>query len=50
MAEGVPTNNKRGRGSGPRLLRGGLDMARHIVPTALLVKESNDLGKICTRL
>ena len=38
MAEGVPTNNQRGQRSGPcRLLR-GLDKARHIVPTALLVR------------
>ena len=29
MAEGVPTNNQRGR-------RGGLDKARHIVPSVLL--------------
>ena len=33
-----PTNNKRGRGSGPCLLWGGLDKSRHIVPTALLVR------------
>ena len=37
-AEGVPTNNQRGRGSGPCRLWGGLDKARHIVPTALLVR------------
>ena len=30
-AEGVPTNNQRGRGSGPCRLWGGLDKARHIV-------------------
>ena len=36
--EGVPTNNKRGRGSGPCRLWGGLDKARHIVTTALLVR------------
>ena len=36
--EGVPTNNKRGRISGPCRLRGGLDKARHIVSTALLVR------------
>ena len=45
-AEGVPTNNQTGRGSGP--CRGGLDKARHIVPTALLVIEQrlrNDLYK-----
>ena len=29
-AEGVPTNNQRGRGSGPCRLWGGLDKARHI--------------------
>ena len=47
-AEGVPTNNQRGRGSGPCRLRGGLDKARHIVPTALLVRVqrfTNDLYK-----
>ena len=38
MAEGVPTNNQRGQRSGPCRLRGGLDKARHIVPTALLVR------------
>ena len=36
--KGVPTNNQRGRGSGPCLLWGGLDMSRHIVSTALLVR------------
>ena len=35
MAEGVPTNNQRGQRSGPSRLWGGLDKARHIVPTAL---------------
>ena len=47
-AEGVPTNNQRGQGSGPCHLWGGLDKARHIVPTALLVREQrlrNDLYK-----
>ena len=38
MAEGVPTNNQRGRRSGPCRLGGGFDKARHIVPTALLVR------------
>ena len=38
MAEVVPTNNQRGRRSGPCRLWGGLDKARHIVPTALLVR------------
>ena len=38
MAEGVPTNNQRGRRSGPCRLWGGLDKARHIVPTALIVR------------
>ena len=33
-AEGTPTNNQRGRGSGPCRLRGGLYKARHIVQTA----------------
>ena len=36
--EGVPTNNQRGRGSGPCRLSGSLDNASHIVPTALLVR------------
>ena len=47
-AEGVPTNNQRGRGSGPCRLWGGLDKARHIVPTALLIRVQrfrNDLYK-----
>ena len=47
-AEGVPTNNQRGRGSGPCRLWGGLDKARHIVTTALLVRVQrfrNDLYK-----
>ena len=47
-AEGVPTNNQRGRGSGPCRFWGGLDKARHIVPTALLVRVQrlrNDLYK-----
>ena len=47
-AEGVSTNNQRGRGSGPCRLWGGLDKARHIVPTALLVRVQrlrNDLHK-----
>ena len=35
MAEGVPTNNQRGQRSGPL---GGLDKARHMVLTALLVR------------
>ena len=38
MAEGVPTNNQRGRRSGHCRLWRGFDKARHIVPTALLVK------------
>ena len=45
-AEGVPTNNQRGRGSGPCRLCGGLDKDRHIVQTALLVRVQrirNDL-------
>ena len=37
-AEGVPTYNQRGRGSGHRHLWRGLDKARHIVPTVLLVR------------
>ena len=47
-AEGVPTNNQRGRGSGPCRIWGGLDKAHHIVPTALLVRVQrlrNDLHK-----
>ena len=45
-AEGVSTNNRRGRESGPCRLLGGLDKARHIVPTSLLVRVKrfrNDL-------
>ena len=37
-AVGVPTNNQRGQISGPCRLCGGLDKARHVVPTALLVR------------
>ena len=37
-ADGVPTNNQRGRGSEPCRLWGGLDKVRHIVPTDLLVR------------
>ena len=47
-AEGVPNYNQRGRGSGPCRLWGGLDKARHKVPTALLVRVQrlrNDLYK-----
>ena len=48
-AEGVLTYNQRGRGSGgPCCLCGGLDKARHIVPTAFLVRVQrlrNDLYK-----
>ena len=47
-AERVPTNNQRGWGSGPCRLWGDLDKARHIVPTALLVRVQrfrNDLYK-----
>ena len=47
-AEGVPTNNQRERGSGPCRLGGGWDKARHIVPTALLVRVQRlkpDIGK-----
>ena len=38
MAEGIPTNNQRGRRSGPCRLWGGLDKARHIVCITLLVR------------
>ena len=31
-AEGIPTNNQRGRGSGPYPLRRGLDKVLHIRP------------------
>ena len=47
-AEGVPTNYRRGQGSGPCHLLGGIDKARHIVPTALLARVQflrNDLNK-----
>ena len=39
-AEGVPSKNQRRYGSGRGRLWGGLDKARHIVPTALLVKSA----------
>ena len=45
-AEGVPTNNQRGRASGPCRFWGGLDKTRHIVLTAFLVRVQrlrNDL-------
>ena len=51
-AEGVLTNNQRGSGSGPCRLWGGLDKARHIVPTALLVRVQrlkNELYKAAKR-
>ena len=38
MAVGFPTNNQRGQSSGPCRLCGGLDKARQVVPTALLVR------------
>ena len=47
-AEGVPIKNQRWRGSGPCCLWGGLERARHKVPTALLVRLQrfrNDLYK-----
>ena len=47
-AEGVLTNNQRGQGSEPCRLWGGLDKARLIVQTALLVRVQrfrNDLYK-----
>ena len=39
-AVGVPTNNQREQISGPCRLCEGLDKARHVVPTALLVKSA----------
>ena len=47
-AEGVPTNNQRGGGSGPCRLCEGSDKARHIVPIALLVRVQR-FRKICNR-
>ena len=41
MAEGVQTNNQRGQRSGPRRLWGGLDKARHIVPTAQCFRKGS---------
>ena len=38
MIEEAPTNNQRGQRLGPCRLCGGLDKARHIVPTDLLVR------------
>ena len=40
MAEGVPTNNQMRQRSGPCRLCGGLDKARHIVPTALVSQSA----------
>ena len=37
-ADGVPTNNRRERGTGPCQLWGGWDKVRNIVPTALIVR------------
>ena len=47
MAEVVPTNNQRGRRSGPCRLWRGLDKARHIVPTALLVRVQCFRKRVC---
>ena len=47
-AEGVPTNNQRGRVSGPCRLWGCVDKACHIVPNFLIVRVQrlrNDLYK-----
>ena len=47
-AEGVPTNNQRGQGSGPCRLWVGIEKVRFIVPTALFVRVlrlRNDLYK-----
>ena len=47
-SEGGPTYNQRGRGSGPCRFWGGLDKARYIVQTALLVRVQrlrNDMYK-----
>ena len=38
-ADGAPTNNQSGRGSGPCRLWGGLNKTNRIVPTTLLVRE-----------
>ena len=43
MAERVPTNNQRGRRSGPCRLWGGLDKARHIVPAACTIMYNHNL-------
>ena len=37
-AKWVPTNNQRGRGTGPCLIWKGIDKSRHIVPATLLVR------------
>ena len=53
MAEGVRTNNQRERESGSCHLYGGLDKARHIVQTALLVRVQrlrNDLYSLLERI
>ena len=47
-AEGFSTNNSKGRESEPCRFCGGYDMARYIVPTALIVRVQrlrNDLHK-----
>ena len=38
--KGAPTNNQRGRGSGPCFLWGGLDKFRHIVFHCLVSKSA----------
>ena len=39
-AEGVPTNNQRGRGSGPCRLWGGLDKAPSYIPNHLVSQSA----------
>ena len=46
-AEGVPTNNQRGRGAEPCRLWRGLDKARQIVPTTLLVRVQRLRNDLC---
>ena len=47
MAEGVPTNNHRGRRSLTFRLCEGSDKARHVVPTALLVRVLSFRKGLC---
>ena len=49
-AEGVPTNSQMGRELGPCRLWGGVDKARHIVQTALLVRLQRFISKTILKI